>query len=178
MSSADGPVHLATWIEENAAAFRPPVANKVVFAESEFITMVVRCPNRRNDFHCNPGDELFQQLRGTIRVDIREPDGSFTEHLVREGEIFLVPGGVPHAPRRPAGTWGLVIERTRRPAEQDSLAWYCSSCGAELFRRSFRLRNIETEIKAILDEFASDDAHRRCERCGHVLEQATEIQLP
>jgi 3-hydroxyanthranilate 3,4-dioxygenase len=178
MSAAGQPVHLATWIEENAAAFRPPVANKVVFPGSEFITMVVRGPNRRNDFHCNPGDELFQQLKGTIRVDTREPDGSFTEHLVHEGELFLVPGGVPHAPRRPAGTWGLVIERVRRPGEEDSLAWYCSACGAELFRRTFRLRNIETEIKAILDEFASDDAHRRCRVCGHVLEQATELQLP
>jgi 3-hydroxyanthranilate 3,4-dioxygenase len=178
MSSAPEPVHLATWIEDNAEAFRPPVANKVVFPDSEFITMVVRGPNRRNDFHSNPGDELFHQLRGTIRVDVRESDGTFTEHLVHEGEIFLVPGGVPHAPRRPAGTWGLVIERTRRRGEVDAIAWYCSACGAELFRRSFRLRDIETEITAILDEFASDDAHRRCANCGHVLEPATELVLP
>ena len=178
MSSAAGPIHLATWIEENAEAFRPPVANKVVFNDSEFITMVVRGPNRRNDFHRNPGDELFQQLRGTIRVDIREMDGSFTAHLVHEGDVFLVPAGVPHSPRRPAGTWGLVIERVRRRGETDSLTWYCSACGSELFSRSFLLRDIETEIAAILDAFASDAAHRRCGHCGHVLEPAAEIQLP
>jgi hypothetical protein len=47
-----------------------------------------------------------------------------------------------------------------------------------VFSRSFLLRDIETEIAAILDAFASDVAHRRCSRCGHVLEPAAEIHLP
>ena len=175
MSSVGGPVHIGRWIEDNAEAFRPPVANKVVFADVEFIPMVVRGPNRRNDFHINPGDELFQQLRGTIRVDIREPDGSFTEHLVREGELFLVPGGVAHSPRRPAGTWGLVIERRRLPHELDGVAWFCAHCGSLLYERTFALRNIETELTAILIAFEADTALRRCNACGHVLEPAGEI---
>ena len=137
--------------------------------------MVVRGPNRRNDFHINPGDELFQQLRGTIRVDIREADGSFTEHLVREGELFLVPGGVPHSPRRPAGTWGLVIERERHPEELDRVAWFCPTCGSLLYERTFALRNIESELSVILTAFEADQARHRCDACGHVLELAREI---
>ncbi len=177
MRDPDGPVHLATWIEDNAEAFRPPVANKVVFPGSEFITMVVRGPNRRNDFHTDPGDELFQQLRGTIRVDTRDPDGTITEHLVHEGELFVVPGGVPHSPRRPADTWGLVIERERRPGEIDAIAWYCPRCGAELFRRTFSLRDIETEVAAILRAFDAEPENRVCRTCGHHLEPAAEITL-
>lgn len=169
-----GPVHLARWIEENAEAFRPPVSNKVLTHDSEFITMVVRGPNRRNDFHINPGDELFQQLRGAIEVDVREEDGSVTRHRVGEGELFLVPGGVPHSPRRPAGTWGLVIERERTRRERDVIAWFCPACGHALWSASFTLRDIETQLSAILRDFAADTARHRCERCGTVLPPATE----
>lgn len=172
-------MHLATWIEENAESFHPPVANKVVFREpGEFITMVVRGPNRRNDFHINPGDELFQQLQGTIRVDVRGADGHIVEHLVHEGELFLVPAGVPHSPRRPAGTWGLVIERTRRPGELDAVAWYCHRCGATLAEHRFALRDIEKELTPVLEAFATDAEAHQCARCGEVLPPAREIVLP
>jgi 3-hydroxyanthranilate 3,4-dioxygenase len=171
-------VHLATWIEANAEAFRPPVANRVVFRDSEFITMVVRGPNRRNDFHVNPGDELFQQLRGAIRVDIREPDGRIVAHVVREGELFLVPAGVPHSPRRPADTWGLVIERTRRPDERDGVVWYCRRCGATLAEHQFALHDIQTELAPILERFAADTEAHRCRRCGTVLPPAAEVEVP
>ena len=171
-------MHLATWIEENAESFRPPVANKVVFRDrGDFITMVVRGPNRRNDFHINPGDEIFQQLRGAIRVDVREPDGRIVGHVVREGELFLVPGGVPHSPRRPAGTWGLVIERTRRPDERDTVAWYCHRCGSTLAEHRFALRDIEKELTPLLESFAADPAAHRCRRCGEVLAPAVEVTV-
>lgn len=171
-------MHLATWIEENAEAFRPPVSNQVVFRDSEFIPMVVRGPNRRNDFHINPGDELFQQLRGAIRVDIREPDGRIVAHVIHEGEVFLVPAGVPHSPRRPADTWGLVIERTRRPDEHDGVAWYCPRCGATLAEHRFSLRDIATELAPILERFALDTDAHRCRRCGTVLPAAAEVDVP
>lgn len=169
-----GPVHLARWIEDNAEAFRPPVSNKVLYRDSEFIAMVVRGPNRRNDFHINPGDELFQQLRGTIEVDVRDEHGEVTRHRVAEGELFLVPGGVPHSPRRPAGTWGLVIERERTRRERDTIAWYCPACGNELWSASFALRDIESELAVILESFAATPDRHRCERCATVLPPATE----
>ena len=58
------PVHLMRWIEENKSLFSGPVANKEVFPESEFIYQIVRGPNARNDFHIDPGDEIFYQLKG------------------------------------------------------------------------------------------------------------------
>ena len=69
------PVHLMRWIEQNHASFAPPVANKEVFPESEFIYQIVRGPNARNDFHLDPGDEIFYQLKGDITVRCREADG-------------------------------------------------------------------------------------------------------
>jgi 3-hydroxyanthranilate 3,4-dioxygenase len=100
------PVHLMRWIDANRTLFAPPVANKEVFPESEFIYQIVRGPNARNDFHIDPGDEIFYQLRGDITVRCREADGRTRDVPVREGEAMLVRAGTPHCPIRPTGTWG------------------------------------------------------------------------
>jgi 3-hydroxyanthranilate 3,4-dioxygenase len=91
-------VHLKRWIEEHRDAFRPPVANKEVFPESEFIHQIIRGPNARNDFHIDPGDEIFYQLTGDITVICIDADGSRHEVPVREGEVMLCPAGTPHCP--------------------------------------------------------------------------------
>jgi 3-hydroxyanthranilate 3,4-dioxygenase len=172
-----GPLDLVKWIEANAAAFRPPVANKVVFPGSEFIFMVVRGPNARNDFHINPGDEIFYQLEGTIAVDVHHDDGRVERKLVGPGEVMLVPGGTAHSPLRPRDTWGVVIERTRRSGEIDQIVWFCPKCGNELRRSPFSLADIETELAALIDDFNGDADARRCRRCGTVLPVAGEFVL-
>ena len=172
-----GPLDLAQWIAANASSFRPPVANKVVFPGSEFIFMVVRGPNARNDFHINPGDEIFYQLEGTIAVDVRHDDGRIERRLVGAGDVMLVPGGTAHSPLRPPDTWGVVIERTRREGEIDQIVWFCPKCGNELRRAPFALSDIETELTTIIDAFNADVDARRCRRCGNVLPVATEFSL-
>lgn len=42
---------------------------------------------------------------------------------IKEGEIFILPGGFPHSPQRTEGTIGLVIERQRHLHELDGLRW-------------------------------------------------------
>ncbi|MEO5841456.1 MAG: 3-hydroxyanthranilate 3,4-dioxygenase [Acidimicrobiales bacterium] len=172
-----GPLDLARWIADNAAAFRPPVANKVVFPGSELIFMVVRGPNARNDFHINPGDEIFYQLEGTIAVDIRHEDGRIERRVVGAGEVMLVTAGVAHSPRRPADTWGVVLERRRLTGEIDQIAWFCEHCGNELRRAPFQLADIETELAALIADFNADAEARRCKRCGTVLPVAAEFVL-
>ena len=175
--TVQGPLDLLRWIADNAAAFRPPVANKVVFPGSDLIFMVIRGPNARNDFHIDPGDEIFYQLEGTIAVDIRHDDGRIERRLVGAGEVMLVPGGVAHSPRRPRDTWGVVIERERQPGEIDQIVWFCERCGHELRRAPFELSDIETELTGIIDDFNRDARARRCARCGTVLPVATEFVL-
>src|SRR5262245_6505453 len=70
------PWHLMRWIEEHQGHFSGPVANKEVFPESEFIYQIVRGPNARNDFHIDPGDEIFCQLKGDITVRCIDADGT------------------------------------------------------------------------------------------------------
>ncbi|MDH4170875.1 MAG: 3-hydroxyanthranilate 3,4-dioxygenase [Acidimicrobiia bacterium] len=177
MTSALNPLDLVDWIEANADSFRPPVANRVVWPDSELIFMVIRGPNARNDFHIDPGDEIFYQLQGTIQVDVRNDDGDVESHLVHEGALLLVPAGVPHSPLRPAESWGVVIERRRRAGELDQIRWYCEN-GHVLHERSFQLADIETELKAILDEFNETPSLRTCDQCGCVLEVAPPFAFP
>ena len=163
------PVHLMRWIDAHRQAFAPPVANKEVFPESEFIYQIVRGPNARNDFHIDPGDEIFYQLAGEIVVRCREGDGRIRDVAVREGEAMLVRAGTPHCPVRPAGTWGLVIERKRRPDELDALAWFCERCGTLLHEERFACVDIERELKGIIERFNASVAQRTCRACGAVL---------
>lgn len=163
-----GPLNLLRWIKDNEGSFAPPVSNRVVFTDSEFIFMVVHGPNARNDFHINPGDEIFYQLEGTIELEVRQGDAVERVEL-RQGELLLVPGGVPHAVHRPAATWGVVIERQRRPGELDEIVWYCDRCATVLQRRQLALRDIETELKAILDSFNRNSKARTCTNCKRVL---------
>ena len=105
------------------------MGNKVIWPDTEFIAFVSGA-NSRNDFHINPGDEIFVQLKGEIRVDL-QVDGKRVINPVREGEVLLIPAGVPHAPRRPGRTWGLIVERKRKPGELDGFAWHCEQCNTQ-----------------------------------------------
>ncbi|HEY8693521.1 MAG TPA: 3-hydroxyanthranilate 3,4-dioxygenase [Chloroflexota bacterium] len=167
---------LQQWIEDNKSAFSGPVANKEVFPQSEFIFQIIRGPNARNDFHIDPGDEIFYQLQGTIRVDVVE-DGRRKQNIVHQGDVLLVPAGVPHSPLRPAGSWGLVVERKRRPDELDGILWFCDRCNGKLYERYFSMQNVETELRAAIDDFYLSEAQRTCKSCGAVLTAPGEFAL-
>ena len=132
--SVPTPFNLMRWIEEHLDEFRKPVGNKVVLGgQSEFIAFVSGA-NSRNDFHVNPGEEIFIQLKGDIRVDLIDELGDRVVNPVREGDVLLIPAGVPHAPRRPEGTWGFIVERHRKPGELDGFQWHCEKCNHKLHR--------------------------------------------
>jgi len=160
------PLNLNKWIEDNADAFAPPVSNKVVWQDSDQIFMVIRGPNARSDFHVDPFDEVFMQLKGSIRLDLMV-DGQRQEHWLHEGEVMLVPANVPHSPLRPAATWGVVIERPRDANDFDALVWFCDVCGEEAHRVTFHLSNIETELARAMAEYNNDPEKRTCPN-GHV----------
>src|SRR6201993_1822691 len=87
-SSVQAPINLENWIEENREKFKPPVSNQYLYDGRDFFVMVIKGPNARNDFHLVDSEEYFYQLKGDIKVRIREGD-RIVDHLVREGERFL-----------------------------------------------------------------------------------------
>lgn len=163
------PLNFKKWIEENRHLLKPPVNNKVVYEDTEFIVMVVGGPNARKDYHYNESEEFFYQLEGDITVKIQE-NGKAVELPIRAGEIFLLPARVPHSPGRGANTVGLVMERKRREGEKDGLLWFCEQCNNKLFERYFKLTNIMTQFQETFREFYGSEDLRTCKQCGHVMQ--------
>lgn len=110
--------NLAGWIAQAMTGDMGPVGNKEVFRQSDFIFMIVKGPNKRNDFHLDPYDEIFYQLKGTIYVKYRDDDGHMQTAEVKEGEVMIITAMTPHLPIRPPETLGLVIERPRVPGKK------------------------------------------------------------
>jgi 3-hydroxyanthranilate 3,4-dioxygenase len=156
------------WIEENRESFEPPVGNKVIWEDSQYTAMVIRGPNARRDFHIDPSDEIFYQLKGDIVVETLDEAGKRRNDVIREGELFLVPSMVPHAPHRPRDSWGLVIEIKRHPDQTESLLWLCDKCNARIHEVTMHVADIEKELKSAIETFNASEDLRTCHSCGHV----------
>jgi len=163
------PYNLKAWVEENREHLKPPVGNKLVCQDSDFLVMVVGGPNRRKDFHIEDGAEFFLQIEGDITVRVME-DGKPRDIPIKEGEIFLLPPHVPHSPQRPANTIGLVVERQRREGELDHLRWYCEQCGEVLHDAEFKLEDLGTQLEPIIENYYATESLRTCKSCGAVME--------
>jgi len=166
------PFNLQQWLAEHRAQLVPPVGNKLLYQDSELIVMAVGGPNSRKDFHHDPGEEFFQQLVGDIVLKTVQDD-RIVDIPIRAGEVFLLPAGVPHSPRRPAGTVGIVIERRRAPEELDGFSWYCENCGHRLWLERVPVANIETELPGIFARFYGSEARRTCAVCGTIMQAPT-----
>ena len=63
------PINFMKWINEHRDLLKPPVGNKMVWKDREFIVMVVGGPNGRTDYHINEGEEFFYQIEGNITFE-------------------------------------------------------------------------------------------------------------
>ncbi|MFN5031490.1 MAG: 3-hydroxyanthranilate 3,4-dioxygenase [Flavobacteriia bacterium] len=165
------PFNLQKWIDENRDLLKPPVSNKNLYVEAgDFIVMIVGGPNARKDYHFNESEELFYQIEGEITVRIQE-DGKAKDIIIKEGDIFLLPGNTPHSPIRGENTIGLVIEKVRKGTDLvDGLMWFCDKCNNKLHEYRFPLVNIEHDFISRFREFYGSEEKRTCSDCGHVME--------
>ncbi len=174
------PLNLQKWIKQNAKHLKPPVSNKQLYTESDDVILFVSGgPNTRNDYHVNPTEELFYQLKGTVAVRIRPLDGSAPrEVIIKEGELFLLPRWVPHRPQRPAGTVGLIVEFPRPKGQLDGLRWYCPKCDELVHEVNWRLKKVDEDLAIIMHKFWDGPAAQRtCRECGHVIQHAGAIKV-
>ena len=158
------------WIDTNRSQLKPPVGNKRVFRDGDFIIMVVGGPNARQDYHVDPGQEFFYQLEGDMVLRTVQ-EGRAVDVPIHAGEVLLIPPNMPHSPQRPANTVGLVIERARRPEELDGFQWYCEGCGQLLYEEFFPLTDIEKQFPPVFERFFASEARRTCAGCGAVMQR-------
>jgi 3-hydroxyanthranilate 3,4-dioxygenase len=119
------PFNFDRWIDEHSHLLKPPVGNQMVFEDAGMVVMVVGGPNQRVDFHDDPGEEFFYQLRGDMVLKLAEASRIY-DVPIREGEVFLLPPHLRHSPQRPiAGSVGLVVESPRGISDKDGFEWFC-----------------------------------------------------
>lgn len=158
--------NLMKWIDENRHLLRPPVLNQTIFRDSDFIVQVVGGPNVRTDYHDDPYEEFFYQLKGDMVLKVVE-DGALKDVPIREGNVLLLPPHVPHSPQRPdPESVGLVVERSRPAGVLDAFEWYCASCGTKIWRREVQVRSIVTDLPPVFEEYYGTVAAGTCPGCG------------
>ena len=153
------------WIDENQHLLKPPVGNKKVFEDGDMTVQVVGGPNERCDYHDDPVEEFFYQLKGDMVLKVGD-NGNFYDVPIREGEVFLLPPHVRHSPQRPAGSIGLVVEPKRPASEVDAFEWYCFNCQALVQRVEVNLKSIVKDLPPLYKAFYEDEAARTCGSCG------------
>jgi 3-hydroxyanthranilate 3,4-dioxygenase len=161
--------NLQGWIAENKDKLKPPVGNAQVWEDGEFMVTVVGGPNQRRDFHDDPTEEFFYQLKGDIALRvIEEPGKPPVEIPIREGEVFLLPKHMRHSPQRGANTIGMVVEMPRPDGALDAFEWYCPNCHQLVYRAEVKLKSIVKDLPPIFEKFYGSEELRRCRHCGTV----------
>jgi 3-hydroxyanthranilate 3,4-dioxygenase len=156
------------WIDENKQFLKPPVGNQKVFKEAELMVTVVGGPNKRTDYHDDPVEEFFYQLKGDMLLKLFDGN-EFYEVQIREGDVFLLPAHVRHSPQRPQeGSIGLVIEPARPEGLLDALEWYCFKCGNLVYRAEIDLVSIVDDFPPIYESFYNSIENKTCNSCGEI----------
>ena len=159
--------NLARWIEDNRDLLKPPMLNKPLWRDSgDFIVMILAGPIVRNDYHDDPFEEFFFQLKGDMVLKVIE-DGCHRDIPIREGGVFLLPPHMRHSPQRPEpGSIGLVVERRRPAGVPDGFEWFCPDCAMLLHRCELHVSELATARKKLFDGYYDDVANGTCPSCG------------
>ncbi len=155
--------NLKIWVDENRGNWGQ---RRTIWEDSDFIAFVTCGPNSRTDFHINPGDEIFYQLEGELNLHYMTSEQKPEVAVIKEGELFLLPALVPHSPRRGEGSWTFVIERKRRPDEQDRFVWFCERCGTKLYETAVRFHDPSEAVKKANDSMKANKELLTCPQCG------------
>ena len=161
------PFNLKAWIDHHRDDLVPPVANKQIWREADMIVMVVGGGNERNDFHDDPREEFFYQLKGDMNLIIWPADGEEPYDMpIREGDIYLLPPHLRHSPQRPdPESIGLVVEYQRNPGELDGFEWVCENCCHLVHRVELQVQRIDEDLPPLFAAFHADREARTCPNC-------------
>ena len=161
------PFNFSSWINENQHLLKPPVANKQLFdTKTDMVVMIVGGPNMRVDFHDDPVEEFFYQLKGDMLLKLVDSN-EIHDVPIREGEVFIIPPHLRHSPQRPQeGSIGLVVEGTRTDSMRDGFEWFCFSCNSLVHRVEVQVRDIVKDLPPLFDAFYDSEEKRTCPSCG------------
>lgn len=143
---------------------------KVLWQEDESLAFIAKGRDYRSEFHINPSHELMYQIKGSMNLHIRTPEGKEEVVVLDQGMAIYAPPGTPHSPRFPSSAFLLVVERKRRPSEIDRFQWFCAQCDNLLHEEQFVVDDYRRDpvTQAYRNFYTSEEA-RTCKRCGEVM---------
>lgn len=161
-------LNFAKWIKDNEDQLKPPVNNQMMQHGPDFLVQVVGGPNERTDFHVDPFEEWFYQVKGNMHVNLMVEGEPQTVHI-HEGETWLLPRNTAHSPQRPEpGSIGVVIERVREEGTLEKFQWYCPNCNALVHEVELQVRDLVTDMPPVFEAFYTDERARTCPDCDTV----------
>lgn len=162
------PFSLSAWIDDHRAELTPPVSNRQIWREADMIVMIVGGGNERNDFHDDPREEFFHQIKGDMNLVIWPEEGTEPYDMpIREGDVYLLPPHVRHSPQRPdPDSIGLVVEYQRSAGELDAFEWVCPECAHLVHRVEVQVQAIDQDLPPLFAAFHADEQARTCANCG------------
>lgn len=96
--------------------------------------------------------------------------GQKKDVLIRQGEIFLLPGRVEHSPQRFTNTVGCVVERTRSDKELDCvrcvsylqirLSYFVADSTERLYERWFHLEDVVKDLPPVIRDYKASQVSR------------------
>jgi 3-hydroxyanthranilate 3,4-dioxygenase len=167
MTELNPAFNFTKWVEEHKDLLKPPVNVQQVWQpQGDFMIMVVGGPNQRTDYHWDPYEEWFYQVKGDMHLNLMTEDGPQTMH-VREGETWLLPRRLPHSPQRPdPDSIGILVERIREEGVLEKFQWYCLECQALVHEVALQVRDISTDLPPVFEAFYASEEFRTCPKCG------------
>ena len=176
--AARRPFNLHKWIEDHREELTPPVSNKQIWREADMIVMIVGGGNERNDFHDDPREEFFYQIKGDMDLWIWPEHGTAPFKMpIAEGEVYLLPPRLRHSPQRPdPDSIGLVVEYQRKIGELDGFEWACANCNELVHRVELQVQAIDKDLPPLFAAFNKDEQARTCPNC-HTLHAGRDGRL-
>ncbi len=101
------PINFKQWIDDHQDLLKPPVGNAQIWNDRDFIVTVVGGPNLRTDFHDDPFEEFFYQIRGDIVLRIMEDGKPRDVPLQRRRHLLAAAARSAFAAAPGAGQRGL-----------------------------------------------------------------------
>ena len=167
---APPPFNLQRWIDQNRGLLKPPVGNKLLFEDSDFIIMAVGGPNSRKDFHHDPSEEFFFQIEGEhgAQDGAGGPVGRCAHPRRRDVSAARRTCRIRRsAPRAASGLWSnggaAPMNWTVFPGTAKTAATGCISSGS-------RSAISKPQLPEIFARFYSNLQHRTCSVCGTVMQ--------
>ena len=134
----------------------------------DFIVMVVGGPNQRTDFHVDPYEEFFYQIKGNMHVNVMTAGRAAGRCTSARAQMWMLPRNTPHSPQRPeAGSIGLVVERVREEGTLEKFQWYCPNCDNMVHEVELQVRDIVDDLPPVFQAFYDDEQARTCAQLRH-----------